>query len=232
MVWDEFRTFILFLRTKFRVGGVPAPFEADVFNNAYFLCNQYECVHVYELFGSTEYAKCSDPRDRCYALLSLVSSNVKLEPDYSLWISDVYIDLTRSYIKATQNLNIFSLMNFDNEESNLPSWIVPFNSPNPYFNYGHLVSQAVGNSATVDIGREKEVLRVIGVEGGVIRIVEGSFGSTPPHIRELCDLIRMVMGSTYIPWEEDAQLSDLCWNLNLGIFAETFLPEVTAYWTY
>ena len=65
----------------------------------------------------------SDPRDKIYSILKIVSDDLQVLPDYMKSVPDVYIDLVRAWISTQRTLDI--LMNRPIGESNikgLPSW--------------------------------------------------------------------------------------------------------------
>lgn len=73
----------------------------------------------------TRDTQCSDPRDRLYALFSLLTPRQKIlaiEPDYSKSPSKIYQDFTQHYIEQQMDLNILAtdLQQFSHTS---PSWV-------------------------------------------------------------------------------------------------------------
>jgi len=91
---------------------------------------------VRDLIASTKHCVCSDPRDKIYALLSLMSAQMacKIEPDYTKSVHEVYRDTVLSTIRTTQfyNLDILTTVDADEHGQRFSSWI-PDVCPNfPY----------------------------------------------------------------------------------------------------
>lgn len=76
--------------------------------------------------------KASDPRDKVYALLSLVetgSAGSTLVPDYSLSVKDVFIRAAISIIRASKSLSVLSTDNGRKVRTDLPSWVPDWDAP-------------------------------------------------------------------------------------------------------
>jgi hypothetical protein len=50
----------------------------------------------------------TDPRDKIYGLLGLATDNLGIVPDYRKSVRDVYIDVARSQLNVTQNLDLIT----------------------------------------------------------------------------------------------------------------------------
>lgn len=73
-------------------------------------------------FRSSHY-ECELDHDRVYALLSLVPSQDRLEVDYNISISDLYINVVVEFIDNYQRLAIFSQIQEQQRSRDLPSWV-------------------------------------------------------------------------------------------------------------
>ena len=76
----------------------------------------------------------TDPRDKIYALLGLVSDSLGIEIDYHKSVKDVFIHVVECIINSSTNLDIICQSQwamFDHPERNkdLPSWVPDFVSP-------------------------------------------------------------------------------------------------------
>lgn len=82
---------------------------------------------TYDLINSSQRCVCADPRDRIYALLSLLPEAVRaeIEPDYTKSVHEVYIDAALSFIQAgaMDNLGILTLVESHKQDQKLPSWV-------------------------------------------------------------------------------------------------------------
>lgn len=72
--------------------------------------------------------RASDPRDKVYALLSLVEWNeeslaLPIVPDYALSESDVFVKTTLHCIYASGSLSVFSTELSRKFRSDMPSWV-------------------------------------------------------------------------------------------------------------
>jgi hypothetical protein len=93
------------------------------------LCNGQSRGHVplTELLNDTKYCKCSDPRDRIFALLSLLGPSKRvtgIEADYSKTVSEVYKNATLCTIKFNQYLEIIATAGLEQSNLGLPSWVL------------------------------------------------------------------------------------------------------------
>jgi hypothetical protein len=76
--------------------------------------------------------KASDPRDKVYALLSLVETGPAgstLVPDYSLSVKEVFTRATIEIIEASKSLSVLSTDNSGKFRSDLPSWVPDWDAP-------------------------------------------------------------------------------------------------------
>jgi len=76
----------------------------------------------------------TDPRDKLYALLSLVSKTEGFEitPKYTSTVKEVYTELVRAYATTTKNLDILVCCLLDTaSNNNLPSWAPDWSSETP-----------------------------------------------------------------------------------------------------
>ena len=76
------------------------------------------------LLHQTMTFKCSGPRDRVFALLSLARE--KVQPDYSLPVEDVFIGITAYLIKNRHAFEILTYAGLRSKSFNLPSWVPDF----------------------------------------------------------------------------------------------------------
>ncbi|KAL1871132.1 hypothetical protein Daus18300_004877 [Diaporthe australafricana] len=111
-----------------------------------FTCQQFEAIsHLLgrhgRIWASPEvslrkqagHAKCSDPRDRLYGLLSQLPERdrVGIVPDYTKSVSDVYTETTRDQIRRHNRLDIITNCELDERAPAFatPSWVPDFSTP-------------------------------------------------------------------------------------------------------
>jgi hypothetical protein len=93
-------------------------------------------LSINKFMHQTQNCKCSDPRDRVYALLSIYQRNLNIIPDYCLSKEEVYQDFCLRHIASTnfRNLGILKSCEMPISPSDLPSWAPDWsisNSPAP-----------------------------------------------------------------------------------------------------
>lgn len=70
--------------------------------------------------------KCEDPRDRIYAILTLLNSEdqkLDIKPDYTRSVEDLYTDVARRNIVERCPLNILETCELSLRSINIPSWV-------------------------------------------------------------------------------------------------------------
>ena len=86
---------------------------------------------IVENFGSTirslAFCKCSNPRDRIYAVLSLLGGserNFKIKPDYTQTTAQVYLDVALRYTKYHERLDMLTFCELQSDRpSEMPTWV-------------------------------------------------------------------------------------------------------------
>jgi hypothetical protein len=87
------------------------------------LCNTPEFNGFLNTLERTRAAKCSDPRDRVFVLLSMVTEHQKhgLEPDYSKTTAEIYQAVALNHIQVSMNLSVLHSCNLIYKGANMPS---------------------------------------------------------------------------------------------------------------
>jgi hypothetical protein len=126
--WENFRKAVACIRMKPRNSYPTHKLERSRFRLVYNVCRPLEYYKVVELYRRIRGAKCKDPRDRIYAILSLLlksNPHLTITPDYTLSVKDIYRDVVIQDIKSARNLSILVPCRYsekDNEHK-LPSWV-------------------------------------------------------------------------------------------------------------
>jgi hypothetical protein len=121
-----------------------------------------------DLLTQTRRCKCTDPRDRIYALLGLLDQKYDIVPDYEKPIAEVYQDMFTSYMKKQHtygNLKLLAYCEMHDPASNGPSWVPDWSRENkcePLMTSDGLGATGFSNSdvSVIDNG----ILRVMGIE--------------------------------------------------------------------
>lgn len=90
-----------------------------------FVFHSVDGLHLRSLRSATWGAKCADPRDRIYGILSILKesyNSLGIQPDYTKTVSEVYQDTLLRYFRSSNNLCLLSECQF-NPDSGLPSWV-------------------------------------------------------------------------------------------------------------
>jgi hypothetical protein len=91
----------------------------------YELCISRKQLLIDELVHMSKSCVCSDPRDKVYALLSLLFGNERLEidPDYTKNVYDVYRHATLSLIGSLGSLRVLNTVECHEDLEGVPSWV-------------------------------------------------------------------------------------------------------------
>ncbi|KAH8816561.1 heterokaryon incompatibility protein-domain-containing protein [Xylogone sp. PMI_703] len=91
-------------------------------------------IDLLTLLDATKYSHCLDPRDRIYAILSLLPlrERMDIKPDYSKDVEYIYKDFAVRHVRRTPRLTLFHFSTLRDTTSTLklPSWIPDLSVPN------------------------------------------------------------------------------------------------------
>jgi hypothetical protein len=139
-----------------------------------------------DILDSTRESLCSDPRDRVYAILSLLDENISqgIVPNYILSPEDVYKDFTLHCIKKLSNLDILRLCTRRGQL--LTSWVPNLSIPCPTVPF--LWCYASGNSTHEFCDSMNGSLNIRGVHASSINHVTNGapHGAKLPETLSLC----------------------------------------------
>jgi len=89
----------------------------------------FDTQNVLTILHNTQNTKCSDPRDRLYAIRGIVEDNKDIEIDYSTPVQHVYHNWAARRIKRTNSLDILSACADSSRGGDLPSWVPDLRRP-------------------------------------------------------------------------------------------------------
>lgn len=127
--WDSLRTTVFCLGSKsIRSAALNTEFNRNEhLTMLYDLCPKCERKNLGVMIARTNNCKCLDPRDKIFALLSLVGDKDKqlgIEPDYDKDLTDVYQDVVLRYVKRNQSLEILTAAERSEALSWVPDWSI------------------------------------------------------------------------------------------------------------
>ncbi|GAB1212282.1 hypothetical protein ATERTT37_001416 [Aspergillus terreus] len=114
------------------------------------------------------------PRDRIYGALGLFPDDfqLKVSPQYSLPVGDVYLAFVRTHVEHVQRLELLKNCQLHGRTTDAPSWVPDFSSKFPTLKGAEW--QFVSGYAACDVRFEGSTLSVLGVHSATVRTV------TPP----------------------------------------------------
>jgi hypothetical protein len=236
ILWEVFRNAIFCLfRKTFALDRIP--FLPDYYlrrDHIYKLCNSDTVTSFLSLAELTTGSQCSDPRDRVYALLSLVPERARfhIDPDYKKTTLEVYQELFMHHVKQTQSLSILRYCELSEPRKYQPSW-VPDLSRMKLTNSLQLV-QASSKSDIEFVLLEDGILQVT---GKTLSTVEHIFlsnivpESTPEmvslELKRLWSLSRISDLSVELTEQSSDRLVQFCRTIAADIFADRCRPVRT-----
>lgn len=188
-------------------------------------------------------AKCTDPRDRVYGILSMVhkSSAVELRPDYTKSVGEVYQEVVLHILERSKNLRILARceMAEDEEElSGIPSWAPNFAVPSRY-QLALRDMSAAGDSLAHARYLGDGVLGVTGVRVTTVASIYSLTSASDSEISAIKLIQHLVAASfeaaTKNPASERDEKSILracCRTFNRNLFLDYWLPPKGRYPTF
>jgi hypothetical protein len=140
------------------------------------LCNGEQRTHLARLIQQTQECLCSDPRDRVFAILSLLAPPdaeiLTIKPDYSKSVHEVYTTTAIHYFEQYKSLELLRMVEEHNRSQNLPSWVPDFRCPRLARPLGGPIMCAGLSQLAMKI-IEKQRLQITGVRVATIERIEG-----------------------------------------------------------
>ncbi len=131
--WEKFRNAIKYLRIRTNMDNVA---KQDLLGMIENICD-YTQVHddISYVLSQARLSKCSDQRDRLFAVQNLVApaQRFALEPDYSMSTIDVYTKLVVTTVEHDISLWPLTMCELGNTSLALPSWVPGCSHPPRYF---------------------------------------------------------------------------------------------------
>lgn len=173
------------------------------------LCNngrgdEYGLLPLSTLLDHTRFCVCTDPRDRIFALLSLITENDRgfgIRPDYTKTTAEVYQDALVRSITYDRKLDLFNGIDIDENMEGLPSWVPNWSfrkNPRPLERV-----QASLKTLARTIYTGNDMLQVTGVPVSVIKNLE-VFNFH--HGKDDVEMKKVIFGSQFLsPFTSDTK---------------------------
>ncbi|KAI0423983.1 heterokaryon incompatibility protein-domain-containing protein [Xylaria sp. FL1042] len=243
--WKQFRNAVVCIDLKCWHQSVDTP-KTPAFKAVRAVC-MYDTYGLVTLRTMLNGAKCRDPHDYIYGILSLLerdSRRLGIQPDYSKPAVEVYKDIALSWLSRYKNLDILSECELTGqnpatiEGKTLPSWVpdwssgtAPIRPQGARFSAGFGARHFRPKITRVRSSRsgETDILRVTGVECG---IVDQVFKFDHEEFQTLLNDIRsawLQMEAEW-PWKPlyhgpRPSFDAFCRGLGQGMFQEEFFSS-------
>lgn len=181
-----------------------------------------------DLLPRTRYLKCSDPRDKVYAVLNLASNaSSDIQSDYSKSTSEVFRKVMEHSLSKVKSLRLLANCSLRERKLGMPTWVpdwsVPSHSETRLENTcACLITKAYANLISRDI------LVTIGVHVTTVNEVMNDLPQTiPGAVNELADCIRKLVSAIDGSEPEmmtQSRIESICRTLCCDFFAEKWHP--------
>ena len=231
--WISFRNAVYFLQNKMHLRFPTQPFS-DRIKIASNVCNYSPgpSVSIRTLLQQTKNCKCSDPRDRIFALLSLVPKSMRgfgITPDYTKSVQDVYTDAFKSIVSVRANLDILLAVEMDESTQWTPTWVPDWSHPRSSFQMLELYASC--KSRGVPRFPSERIMQIEGIIVDSIALTEPfqsqNFGRNQTAALELKRVVSPFMPT--ISEMDEFRLKSLCRALCAGHFSDEYVPPRTCY---
>ncbi|KAM0799809.1 heterokaryon incompatibility protein-domain-containing protein [Usnea florida] len=221
MLWETFRNAIYCFRLKYENWGNNF---VNLINHISNLCN-YTHPHclTLDILEATKYCTYSDPRDRVYAMLSLIYPHeiAGFDSDYSKSTEEVFRTFVMNHISTKGNLNLLSQCELREPKSiKVPSWVPDWTVPRDCkpLRFAKACFGAKGEADFNDTG----ILRVTACCVGTVDSVHDIGKRRLPSIARR--LWRVLGREEDIGGARDLKMDALCRTLCCNEFSESHLP--------
>ena len=219
ILWNTFRDAIVCLFCKRRV--------YRQLNQIMELCNYSRSLpRLKDLLQDTQYAQCSDERDRIYAILNISSDFLGFEPDYSKTTRDVFKNVVLACSK--RDLTVLSRCEMrENTESCVPTWVPDWTRPRESSIMYHVRACPTTTEPQARCDKDN-VLVVSGYMIDTLDVIQqispSAFGYSTEYMRKI---VRNMLGGraemdTFTA--RDSMIDSVCRTLCYNVFSESFLP--------
>ena len=236
--WESLRRATLYLRRASRPEGFSHLIGCcyNLVSYGDYVAGAFDSLDI--ILENTKFASCSDPRDKIFAVLSLVRKDETrgLDPNYAKSAEAVFQDLVMHYTSNIQSLTILSHCELldDAGGMKLPTWVPDWTVPR--LTATSPISASCRNSKPRVRYQDGRVLAATGVHVAVIECLQTlpqpAGPEDYPYNNEVEDAIRALILPNIESLslsERDATVNSLCRTLCCNLFADSFPPPNSIY---
>ncbi|KUJ15235.1 uncharacterized protein LY89DRAFT_587862 [Mollisia scopiformis] len=231
--WSGLRKAVFGLFAKPRPTSSADVVVMEHLRTAYSLMLGQDSNQFDRLLYQTRHTKCTDPRDRVFALCSLSRSDhgmLEMQTDFTKEVHEVYQDAMLHWTRKTRCLNLLCMVEMHEHLKGVPSWIPDWSTkrltkPLPYGLAGGLTESLIPSDVN-------HILPAMGVIVGEVKAAEDFDYSDDgdaemgPMARELCRVVsRLDITGPFIPGSKLAK--NLCVVVVGNRYLERFFPPNT-----
>ena len=183
-----------------------------------------------DLLLRTRYLRCSDPRDKVYALLNLVSKQSSdIQPDYSKSTSETFRSIIEDSLNKGKTLRLLANCVLRERTLSMPSWVPDWSVQSQFQQtidrrVSHFNTEAHGNIISSDI------LVAKGVHVTIVHIVTNNvpleIPRTPNELRELYRKLLSEFDGSVPEMTTQSRIESLCRTLCCNRFGDAFYPPL------
>ena len=200
-------------------------------------------VRTTDLVYLTRSCKCSDERDRVYALLNLTNKDHPIDvlPNYMKSVQEVFQTLVIQQLESEFHLGLLELCSLGDRSSNLPTWLnwsMPIESPRLKNGRAAAGTRAQaycpGEGVLVAAGVVVSTIAQVKLGSGTGSNNDFSGGSAGDHssrAKAVAKLLREVTGSLDIAIAGPI-IESVCRSINFFQFSEDFVPPRIRFWNF
>ncbi|KAF4633797.1 hypothetical protein G7Y89_g4314 [Cudoniella acicularis] len=228
--WTSFRKAPYFLARKVRLLSLPDNLFTTLRNridNVMNLCRYSGYLPLERLIEQTKNCKCSDSRDRIFALLSLLDEEDRccgIKSDYTKNVRDVYQNVTKGITAFRRDLSILGSAEMHEGIERGPSWVPDWSRPRRTERLP--ISLASSCSWAISDFSSEGILKVPGKVADTIELVEQFKLRDEQSTREIAAEIKRVVLRLMLTNSNvfDLDLHSICRTLCVNDFSERYDP--------
>jgi hypothetical protein len=214
-----------FMRCHYEMAALPDLFPLSRRMQASFaeeLSRPLASTDAKSLFNIASNRKCSDPRDRVFAMLGLLPPALveHIKVLYELPVNEVYMQAFLATVRCTRRLVLLDIANQDEAINDYPSWVPDFTKSSYGRHSMGSISHASSASAAHVSFKLPNELHVCGILQGEIKAISPTTASHAksdyPHVAELV--------SMHLPHMTEAECMDAyIWIVTQGNLSNQWL---------